>query len=165
MLDEKSADPASRYLIVNGVLSGKMISAIKGSCIKLHKDKGLEPELYEKFIDWQPGNNELLLMTLYAYADVRLPVSYDVLFNLNNVSQYENVNCIILQSVFNGWFPIDKIEHGHKHACVTKFAHIPQLIQQAAIIENVTDLNNSETKLGLCSANDFPHIVAELQNK
>ncbi|MBO2010426.1 hypothetical protein [Hymenobacter negativus] len=164
MQTESQAPPETRYLFAYSVFEYAAIQVLQADCVRNCKDRQ-KGEAYHKFIKWLPKPNELLVSTLYAYADLSLPKRFNCIFHCANPRDYYVLmNYELTQSVLNGWFPIESIEHGHRHFCVFCFEGEVPAIFNLLCKEDGRFLEPPEwkwrAKLGFCNVHDLPAITA-----
>ena len=146
------------------LLSDEEIVRWQQDCIARCRDKE-KGEAYNSFVNWTRKSNEAAIFTLYAYADLTLPKQFDCLFDLNDPSDSFLTSFKLTQSIFEGWFPIETIEHGHKHLCIFEFdGSLPELIVRLDSSTQKTSRDAmSNLRLGICQQADLEHI--RLRNK
>jgi hypothetical protein len=161
MLKAELCDPSERFLKAIMIFSDKKIESQKNEIIQICKDK--EKDIaYEKFINWTRQENEVAIFTTYAYADFSIPKEFDCIFNISNPEIYITNKFTLTQSIFEGWIPIDFIDHGHKHLCVLTFENqIPEILNQLHYeTENYsTWVINTKEGLGICRLSDLQSIT------
>lgn len=157
MLNEQECPVDKRYLCSIFFLSDKAISLWKKNTIEKANRKSLE---HQRYMHWTRGENEIAVFSLYAYADLDLNKKFDVVFDIDHPENFVQTSFRIKQSIFNGWFAIDTISHGHKHLLVLEFDNeVPNLIYklyEADALEVV--LPEKYLRLGLCSLESFEQI-------
>ncbi|MBL4663084.1 MAG: hypothetical protein JKY22_05920 [Flavobacteriaceae bacterium] len=125
MTNEKDCKPEFRYLF-----SDESINVWKKESAKRLEDEH-KGKLFKKFINWKRRKNEIMLFTLYAYADLKIPKRFDCAFNLENPSEHTISPFSLTQSLYEVFFPTDSIGVGHKHTCIFEFENeIPELIKK-----------------------------------
>lgn len=86
--------------------------------------------------------------TLYAYADIPLGRRYDCLFRKDGRPESVSVDCTIEHIIFESWFPVGKLEKGHKHVVFLSFdSAIPECIPTFECWE---DVGQNDWLYGLC---------------
>lgn len=159
---EADKDPAERYLICKSFFSDKLIARVKED-VKTFMSKRDKDDLYYQFIDWQKQENELLVFTTYAYADIPLPKSFDTVFDVANLENVVTCNLAITQVVFNGWAAMDEISCGHKHIAVLRFEDkIPAIF---GLLPQFDKDEPNKSTLGFCSEKDFIFIKDNIKNR
>ena len=161
MLKEELCKPSERFLQAISIFSDKLIKLWKGETIKRCKDKE-KSNAYERFINWTPQENEAAIFTTYAYADFPIPKQFDCIFTYDNPENYIQTKFVLTQSIFEGWFPIDCVEHGCKHLCILTFENrIPDIIKQLYCENEKYSACTWDAKkvLGLCQITDIQSII------
>ncbi len=154
MLAEQNVNPSDKYLACNSILDSDSIVLLKKNVTEFCKNHE-QDALYHEFINLQPSGKELAVVTLYAYADMPLPITFDTLFIIEKPEIYTEAAFTVKMSIINGWIPVDQIAHGHKHVLVLKFEDtIPEILTQSRV--------RGSQRLGLCNRIDFPAIQANL---
>ncbi len=113
-----------------------------------------------KYLDWKKSENEIALFTMYAYADLKIPKEFSCIFDLKNPARMWTCKMTLTQSIWEGWYPIDYIEHGHKHLAIFKFEDkIPEIILELYEVKN-KDINLPESyrTIGICQIKDYQKI-------
>jgi hypothetical protein len=163
MLAESNSDPAHRYLLCNYYFSKSNIEKIKADVRRFMIDRNKD-NLYYAFIEWKKKPNEIIVLTMYAYADMLLPKQYDILFQIDNPDNYIIGSFVINQAIFNGLSPVSQIDHGHKHIVVIEFPEkIPEIFNLLPAFEEKFESNTPE--LGFCSQVNFESIKKLLTHK
>jgi hypothetical protein len=98
MRNENDCNPQERFLYAEELFSDESIALWKDECVKrcMDKEKGKE---YERFVNWERKNNQILLFTLYAYADFKIPKQFDCIFDLDNPSNLIFEEFKLIQSI------------------------------------------------------------------
>lgn len=149
------------------IFSDKTITEWKEETIQRCMDKGKDIP-YEMFVKWIRQENEVAVFTTYAYADFPIPKHFNCIFNFENPEIYLQTNFVLTQSIWEGWYPIDYIDHGHKHLCILKFENkVPDLLKQ---LHYETEKYSSWTwdakkVLGLCQMKDIKSIIERLHEE
>jgi len=161
MLKEELCKPSEKFLQAVIVFSDKTIKAWKEETVKRceDKEKGIA---YEKFLNWTRQENEIAVFTTYAYADFAIPKKFDCIFTNANAEVYVQAKFELTQSIFEGWYPSDFIEHGHKHLCILTFENqIPDIIKKLHYeTEKYSNWVWDASKvLGLCQTTDIQSII------
>ena len=134
------------------------------NAIKRLKDKATvgDAPSFLNFISWKKSPNDIVLVTLYAYADLPIPKNFNCIFNYNNPEIFVRAEFTISHAILfmTGVFaPFETIGNGHKHICVLTFKdHIPDVFQTIGI----TDSNlrgDFSRQLGLCDYENLGSIV------
>ena len=158
MLKEEECSPNSRYLRTDRYFSESSIKVWQEQCIQRcrEREKGAA---YEKFINWKRQENQIAVFTLYAYADFNIPKWFDCIFQLENPKNNLKIKYELTQSVFEGWYPIDSVEHGHKHLCIFSFEEdVPEIVNFLYKDEGQFSTPLGQSSLGFCNSNDFEAI-------
>lgn len=165
MKTEKQCEPYEKYLFADSHFTNEEIVQAKLNCCKRYNDK-FDKDLYNKFINWQREENEIVVFTLYAYADFEIPKQLDIIFQLDKPDNYIQTNYILTQSIYEGWVPTDKVEHGHKHLCIFRFEDtIPEIINllpTATVINQYTPPSPYHL-LGFCNSHDFKAVTQRIE--
>jgi hypothetical protein len=142
-------------------MSDGLVIKIRDACARTDQSKKvLNAQAYNKFVNWKRTEKEVCLFTLYAYADFTLPKQFDCIFRLDSPLDFLNTKLQLTQSLFEGKFPVERIEHGHKHLCIFEFEkEVPSIVNELYI---GTGFHNSppngSLKLGICQSGDFKEI-------
>ena len=164
MQPEADAPNDQRFLMAVFYLSDKGIKNIKKETVRRYKryeQKPMEP-LYNAYLQWQRQPNEVVMYTMYAYADLTIPKKFDCIFRYTDPSIYIKAPFTLTQSIYEGYYPFNTIDHGHKHLCIFTFENgIPDIIQQIPCMDSIGEWRYSPAKtLGICMAADLPAIAA-----
>ncbi len=165
MRTEKECNSAHRFLFTDELLSDEQIGYVKEDVIKRYNNE-VKDKYYKKFINWQRKKNEIVLYTLYAYADLKLPKTFDCLFNLNNPKEYSDCKFKLTQSLYEGSYPVESIEDGHKHICVFEFDNkIPDILNKLHIAKGKNyELPKNAFMIGICNSVDYISIRKYREN-
>lgn len=124
--------------------------------------KKKKKEYYSAFIGWEPQKNEIIVFISYAYADLLLYKDFNCVFKYNAPENYALCDLKLTQSLFEGWFPCDGIDHGHKHIIVlTASDSIPGMLltlPQMSVPETNWNWNPDEV-VGICNVDDIEDII------
>lgn len=156
-----------RYLVAIQLMSADAIQRCKEATQRLLDRMAInspsQPSTQVlEFLNWEPQQNQFALLTSYAYADLQIPCQFDCLFDVRDPHNSESCELTIIQSVFEGYYPIKGIEHGHKHLliCRSENGTLPHLIQKLLV---ATDLGYEATpnsfRMGICLLSDYPMIA------
>ncbi len=159
MRTQKDINPSERFLQAVMQFSDKTIQLWKSETIRRCKDKD---GLYDKFINWKRQENEVAVFTMYAYADLFVPKTFDCIFFVDNPEVYNQTNFVLTQSIWEGWYPIDNIENEHKHLCILTFENqVPDILAQLHYeTEKYSTWTVEGNKiLGLCQMADLQSII------
>ena len=85
--------------------------------------------------------------TLYAYADIPIGRRYDCVFHRNGGPAIRT-NCRIVHAIFEGWYPTEQVEHGHKHIVFLQFHGDPPDCFPA--FKRWEDIGQEDWRYGLC---------------
>ena len=146
------------------IFSDITIDLWKEETIRRCKDEQ-KGSAYEKYVSWTRQENEVAVFTTYAYAGFSVPKQFDCIFNYDNPENYIQMEFSLTQAIFEGWFPTDRFEKGHKHLCVLKFKdELPDILNT---LYNETEKYYSGTwdskkHLGLCQMDDLQSITNNL---
>ena len=163
MQTEKQCNTSERYLFADTYFSDEAIEIAKSECVKRCKDKE-KGQPYNTFVKWVRKPNEIAVFTLYAYADLYVPKHFDIIFELDNPSNFIKINFILTQSIHDAWFPTDIIDHGHKHLCIFQFdLDLPDIFKILnKQTQKFTDIKRGLKMLGFCNSQNFSEIVKHL---
>ena len=129
MLSEDQSSSSDRCLYIDSVWSDGLIKAAQHECIKRFADREKDA-FYHRFITWKRTENEMAVFTLYAYADLSIPKSFDCIFRIDNPRAFVNVSCQLTQSIWEVWAPLGSIDHGHKHLVILEFENkVPDIFR------------------------------------
>jgi hypothetical protein len=108
-----------RYLVLDGIVSNRSLELIKSGLPQQHPP------------------NALVLFVEYAYADVPLGRSFQVVFPYGNAELGIRAECRIVAVTQQFGRPFDLVPQGWKTICIIEFPKgTPDLIQQLPIIDN-----------------------------
>ncbi|MCD9017137.1 hypothetical protein [Parachryseolinea silvisoli] len=140
------------------------IAIWKAECISRCKDKTKGPP-YERYINWKRLNNEIAVFTLYAYADFPIPKTFDIIFQTDNPDNFIKIDYELVQSIHEAWFPLDTVDHGHKHLCIFRFADtVPDILNLLHKgNEKFSTAPKGQKKLGFCNSKDFESIRKRIE--
>jgi len=160
MLKEEQTEPKERYLLAVASFADRAIKIWKQELVKRRTGKQHDA-FYHKYLNWEPTPNEIAIFTMYAYADFLIPRRFDCIFNNSNPEINICTEYTISQSIFEGWYPIDCIEHGHKHLCILTFENsVPDILYELHRHANkYADLPLKNTWLGLCESKNLQAII------
>lgn len=161
MLKEELCKPSEKFLQAIMALSDKTIKACKDETIKRCKNKE-KNVAYEKFLSWTRQENEVAVFTTYAYADLDIPKQFNCIFHYDKPELYNQTNYTLTQSIFEGWYPMNRIDHGHKHLCILTFENsVPEIFNQLhyETKKDSTWAWDAQKILGLCQIADIQSII------
>ena len=162
MQTETEVKASERYLLCNYAFSDQMIERIKTDVRSFMADKKKDDN-YLKFINWQKQENDIVVLTLYAYDDILLPKKYDTVFQIDKPSNFANRSFTITQAVLNGWTPVNQIAKGHKHICIIQLdKEVSSIFNSVALFDSKEALQD-KFRLGFCDMNNFEAIKNKLQ--
>jgi len=168
MLAEKDCPREQRYLFSDIRFGTAALSHWKEVC-KQKVQEGLFPKttLTKKYLDWEASDKEIALFTNYAYADLGIPKSFSCLFDLKNPEKMLRTDILLKQSIFEAYFPVDHIDHGHKHLCIFEFQNqLPSLIYEIEKMEEgIVEKSPQGITIGICQREDFPYIRKSIESK
>ncbi|PBQ31912.1 hypothetical protein CNR22_09060 [Sphingobacteriaceae bacterium] len=165
MQTEEKCKTSERYLFADTYFSDEAIEIWKSECVKRCKDKE-KGRPYNNFTKWTRKPNEIAVFTLYAYADLSVPKQFDIIFELDNPSNFRKINFELTQSIYEAWFPTDSLDHGHKHLCIFQFDHmLPEIFKILnKETKKISDVKKGLKMLGFCNSQDFSEIAARRQD-
>jgi hypothetical protein len=165
MLTEVKVDSPNRWFRCQNFLPEDVMRRVKEDVKVFMADRNKD-DLYNELIDWRQRPNEIVVLTMYAYADIELPKRFDTVFEIENPDNFEEVSVQIRYAIFNGYAPVDLISHGHKHILVLEFIDsVPAIFNLLQPFNDKTRMSASEGQLGLCSKSDFQAIKNTLKSK
>ena len=124
----------------------------------------LQDRHYAHFMDWHKKNNEIAVLTMYAYDDIVLPMGFDIVFQIRKPDNFVYVPFLMTQAVINGWAAMDHLSKGHTHVSILEFDHeVPEIFK----LLHEIDSRNSDAAhdLGFCNKSDFAAIIEALKNE
>ncbi|RYX85349.1 hypothetical protein EON73_02945 [bacterium] len=143
-----------QYLLCSYCIPDNLLETIKVDIKRFMSDREKDDNYY-KFIDWQKKENELVVLTMYVYEDMKLPKTFDTIFQIGNPDNFVQINFSLTQAVINGWTPIDHISRGHKHICVIEFSkEIPDIFNLIPLF-NKQETSQKTNQIGFCDSNTF----------
>ncbi|MEJ1239336.1 hypothetical protein WBG78_14460 [Chryseolinea sp. T2] len=165
MRNEEACRPRERFLFTDELMSDEVVTKIKEACKRTDQAKVLNKSAHARFINWSRTEKEVCLFTLYAYADIMLPKQFDCIFKLDNPSVFINTKFQLTQSIYEGKYPIETIEDGHKHLCIFEFEdNVPDILNELYVGTKFYDTPSKDAlTLGICQANDFAEIRSRLE--
>ena len=158
MILEEECKPQDKYLFTDERWSDESMIIWQKKCVESFVDKEKSKE-YEKFINWKCRSNEIALF-LYTYADFEIPKQFDCIFELKNPSNFIVTKFNLTQSIIEGFYPSDSIQHGYKHLCIFEFEEeIPAILDKLHIVKNeFSFFPKGVLTLGICQVKDFEEI-------
>ena len=159
MLPESKCPVAQRFLFTQIRLSDEQILSwqthTKAFCLARNLDKS---EAYHRFMNWKKAPNEIALYLYGAYADFDIPKKFTCLFDLKNPLRFIKIEINLTQSI--GFYPMNCVEHGHKHLAVFEFQEvIPEMIFETfELTELPIHIPQNALMLGICQIEDYEVI-------
>ena len=159
MLPEQKSKITSRFLQTDCRFGKEAIDIWKREC-RSRCAKREKTEAYHKYLNWKPSKSELALFSLYAYADLNIPKQFSCIFDYRKPEIKVQTNLTITQSIWEAWFPINTIDHGHKHLIIANFEEqIPSLILELYEEKSkFSSVPKDALMLGICQIEDYDHI-------
>ena len=159
MLAESESKITQRFLQTNCIFDEEAIEIWQKEC-RYRCTKKEKNEAYFKYLNWRKDKNEIALFTLYAYADLRIPKKFDCIFDYRNPERFYEAKMEITQSIWEAWFPLNSIDHGHKHLVIFKFEEkIPEIIFELhKEKKKFSSVPNDSLMLGICQIEDYNKI-------
>lgn len=160
MRAEEQCNASERFLFADEYFSDNAVTIWQNECIKRCTDKP-KGESYYKYINWKREENQIAIFTLYAYADFEIPKKFDCIFRLDSPKDFIEIEYELSQSIHEAWFPLDTVDHGHKHLCIFTFKDkVPDMIYLLHKGENkfYTSIPNP-ILLGFCQMTDLKYIM------
>lgn len=166
MKNEENQTKNEQFLLSDTYLSDKGIELSQNAIIKRYTDRD-KNEFYQKYTGWKRKENEIIVFTLYAYADLKLNQEFDCIFNYDNPDEFVFEKFILTQSIYEGWIPTNTVENGHKHLLVFRFENeIPKILFKLHKEDTFGDTRPKiYTKLGFCNQKDFEAIANNLKKR
>lgn len=167
MRKESECKPFEKYLFTEIALSDDSIAHFKQDCILNSNRKSFVKDKYfDDFIHWKRSSNQVAIYSDFAFADVKLPIIMNCIFDLDKPQDWVNVDFTVIQSIFNGRLPIDSIEHGHRHLLILDFEqNVPQIFENLYVHYGNTpfEFKEGSTRLGFCNLQDFDAIKIRIE--
>jgi hypothetical protein len=152
MRSEVDTPIEQRFLMVLGKLSDHMIRQLEQEQMpfwleraRQRGDKGILAQ-WERFSN-RDRTKDHAFYTLYAYADIPLGRRYDCFFPKHSGPPVPT-NCTIEHIIFEGWFPIEEIGHGHKHIVFLRFDGVPS--ESVPVFADWEEVGQADWQFGLC---------------
>ena len=165
MQTEAQCPASARYLDADELYSDATLKLLQAECVQQFQNRPTDAA-YHTFVQWTRQANEVAVFTWNAYADLAIPKQFDCVFHVDNPNEHLLIRYELVQSAINlgGFWPINRVEHGHKHLCVFRFEQ-----EVPAVFQLLPNLQGSVPKapppgasmLGFCQAADLPAIIAE----
>lgn len=165
MLVENKSKIVSRFLTAVSRFSQEAIGIWKNESRIRCRGKKID-ESFNEFQNWQETESEIGLFTMYAYADFKIPKSFNCIFDFNNPERCINTKMILKQSIWEGWYPINNVDHGHKHLMIFQFEkEIPEIISELHVErKKYLTIPKNSINLGICQLTDYD-LIRENQLK
>jgi hypothetical protein len=166
MNTEKQCKSSGRFLFASECFSDKAIDIWQSECIKRCRDK-VKGRAYDRYINWTRQKNEIAVFTLYAYADFSIPKKFDIIFHLDDPSEFLRIDFELTQCIHEAWFPLDRVDAGHKHLCIFSFhASLPDILNTLHTIKKqFSESTKGQKSLGFCNSEDFDAIRRDIEKK
>ena len=172
MLAESESKIEQRFLTTDCKFGKEAIEIWKGETRIRCRDKEKTKSLI-KYLNWQESENEIALFTMYAYADFEIPKQFSCIFDYRNPNRFVKTNMTLNQSIWEGWLPVNYIDHGHKHLAIFKFdEQIPEITNELHEEKNkFSSVPKDSLYLGICQFENYELIkkdlikIQELRNK
>jgi hypothetical protein len=162
MRTEAATHISERFLFAGARINQRSLAMLKKTTRQFYAQRNIHPDQAgEQFLKWQQQENEALIFTLYTYADLAIPKSFEIIFRYEHPEQFIEAPFTITQVMFNTWVPFDSISHGHKHVCVLSFHDKPPAWLQE-LPELMTGVNQI---FGFCAKTHYPAIAARLHKE
>ncbi len=163
MLNEKECPREDRLLAIHCLFPFEQLPKREAIEKMVKGKKGINIEVIQNYLNWKPKDNQLIVYTGYGYCDLTVPKNYNYLINVQHLNKSKPVNSEVVFAIWNGWLPLETVEHGHKTICVIEF--------QDGIPDELTGLtefdkwSKSTTNLdfGLCNEKDAELITTKLR--
>jgi len=137
-----------------------MFDKIKADVKSFMSDREKDEDYYN-FIKWQKKQNELVVLTMYSYEDIKLPKTFDIVFQVDRPTNFIQCKFMITQAIFNGLTLLNQINKGHKHICIIKFdKEIPDIFNLLPFFDSKETLSNT-VQLGFCDKDNFEYIKSK----
>lgn len=163
MLDENKVETSYRYLIATGLVSDKLIENASRKGFDFIKD-GSYVDKVEAFLKRPKSKNDIAVFTTYAYADIAIPRTFDVIFDYNNVDNYVESRFTVVYSfnyAITFFYLFEWIDHGHRHICVLEFENeIPSILNS---LPNIQVDTSGQIRICFCQKQDFEAIRNNLK--
>jgi hypothetical protein len=164
MKTESDSKISQRFLQTDCRFGSEAIDIWKREC-RSRCAKKEKTDAYHKYLGWKPGKREVALFSLYAYADLNIPKTFSCIFNYRKPEVHLQTQLTITQSIWEGWFPLNTIDHGHKHLIIANFEEeIPNLILELHVEkEKFSSVPKGSLMLGICQIEDYEKITLYLK--
>lgn len=171
MRKEEDCPTSARYLYCDELLSDEGVNSCRQETIRRintgEYNMSIHDPNVQKYINWERKPNEVVLFTLYAYADLSIPIAFDCLFDIENPDDYTISKFVVTQSLYEGFYPIDRIDNGHKHTIVCSFESviIPAIIHKLYVGNSYKSpmLPPNCFRMGICKYENYPSISEKLR--
>jgi hypothetical protein len=165
MLKEKDCPREDRLLPIVCTIPKKMLPT-KESIEQFIKGKQISNEnLIGAYLTWKQGHNELIAYTGYRYCDTSIPKSYNFLLDFESPEGGHEINATIKYAIWNGYLPLDILDHGHKTICIISFDDkIPTELDSLLDWDNWLADKSSRLRFGLCDKREKDQILRKIKN-
>jgi len=111
-------------------LSDATLVQLKQQVYRTLRDQDKDP-LFESFMNWQRKDNQIMLYTDFCSLGFKLPATFYSIAQIGLPDSTIDANVVIPYSILNGWAPVNKIEKGHRHACLLQFNNneVPMIVR------------------------------------
>lgn len=166
MRNEAQCPPSAKFLLADALFTARGVRFIQTEFIRRNQGRQATAA-YGEFANWTPQPNQVMLFTWHAYADFALPKQFDCLFKYDDPVQSTSIKCELTHSLWEGWFPLGSVEHGHKHIGVFTFPdQVPDLLHALYREDgNFSDQSLHEPMIGFCNFTDFSAIATDLTRR
>ena len=164
MLAESESKISQRFLQTDCRFGKEAIDIWQREC-RSRCGKKEKNEAYFKYLNWKESEKEIALFTMYAYSDFKIPKEFSCIFDFRNPERYCESKMKLTQSIWEGWYPIDHIDHGHKHLTIFSFEEeIPKLILELhQEKQKFSSVPKNSLMLGICQIEDYETIKKYLK--
>jgi len=119
--------------------------------------------LYYDFLNWTKNDNEIMVLTMYAYADIKIPKRFNIIFQLDNTDNFVETNYTITKVILNGWTSTSQITMGHKHITIVEFDNsIPDILNLLSDFKHQGS-DKKQIQLGFCEKEHFEIIKTKME--
>ena len=160
-VNEEQVQPEERFLIIDSLYSFEFPKSVDELNRNLYPNTDEEFELikqeFEAFIRENENPNLYSVGMYKSYADLNLPKTYGILFDLNNKERFWKQKIIVkyaynYRDIFHA-----NLWHGHSsHLIIELIGKPPVLFDELPIDHNRKD--NKRTTIGICSEYDWEFI-------
>jgi hypothetical protein len=152
--------PSERYLLLTARFSARGLDAVRAwveDRLPAFHDRPLDQEPIDRFRG-ASLTDHVVLMSLYAYADIPVGEAYDLAFSLDVPGPPESAHLVLEHVVWEFGIPVASVGHGHKHVLVFRAsASLPPVL---AALPELHDVNSTpfHARAGLSSSRDWGAI-------